>query len=127
MGKVPCLVIQVGTIILSDWKLALKKKHFGALSGHLGKLIFISSDFYWKFQPEGEILSKKVAERAHITIFQTFRICINFYNILKIEPAGPDLPPKTLEEFGGKISGFYAIFHALKTDNFCSMPNVDQK
>ena len=62
-----------------------------------------------------------------MTIFQTFRICINFYHILKIEPAGPDLPPKTLKEVGGKISGFYAIFHALKTDNFCSMSNVDQK
>ena len=63
----------------SFWlKIGFEKKHFGALSGHLGKLIFISSDFYWKFQPEGEILSKKFAKRAHIRIFLAFRICINF-------------------------------------------------
>ena len=56
-------------------------------------LKFCHTYFYWIFHPQGVTIWQFFAVRAHIRIFLAFIICINFYSILKIEPARPHLPP----------------------------------
>jgi len=48
-------------------------------------------NFFSIFHPETLVVSQKFAKSAHIRILLAFRIYINFYSILKIEPATPDL------------------------------------
>ena len=65
--------------------------------------------------------------RAHIRIFLAFRICLNFYPILKIEPARPNLPPKTWGQVQGKKLSIFAIFCGSQPDTFCILSICDQK
>ena len=65
--------------------------------------------------------------RAHIRIFLAFRICLNFYPILKIEPARPNLPPKTWGQVQGKKLSIFAIFCGSQPDTFYILSICDQK
>ena len=65
--------------------------------------------------------------RAHIRIFLAFRICLNFYPILKIEPARPNLPQKTWGQVQGKKLSIFAIFCGSQPDTFCILSICDQK
>ena len=49
--------------------------------------IFIKSASLQFFNQKEWFYLKKIATSAHIRIFQAFRIYINFYSNLKIEPA----------------------------------------
>ena len=76
-------------------------------------LKFCHTYFNWIFHHQGVTFWKKFAVRAHIRIFLAFRICLNFYPILKIEPARPNLPPKTWGQVQGKKLSIFAIFCGL--------------
>ena len=88
-------------------------------------LKFCHTSFYWIFHPQGVTFWRFFAVRAHIRIFLAFRICINFYPMLKIEPARPNLPPKTWGHFQGKKLSILAIFGGSKP--FCILSICDQK
>ena len=65
--------------------------------------------------------------RAHIRIFLAFRICINFYPILEIELARPNLPPKIWGHSQGKKLSIFAIFCGSKPDTFYILSICDLK
>ena len=90
-------------------------------------LKFCHTYFNWIFHHQGVTFWKKNAVRAHIRIFLAFRICLNFYPILKIEPARPNLPPKTWGQVQGKKLSIFAIFCGLQPDTFCILSICDQK
>ena len=64
------------------------------------------------------VLSKKFATSAHIRIFLAFRIYINFYSNLKIEPATPDLHLNFLKCTQCKKSCFLLFFELGNSDLF---------
>ena len=70
------------------------------------------------FHPEKMVLSKKCATSAHIRIFLAFRIYINFYFNLKIEPATPDLHLNFLKCTQCKKSCFLLFFALGNSDLF---------
>ena len=70
------------------------------------------------FNPKGDTFWINFDMRAHIRIFQTFRICINFYAILKIEPAMLDLLSTLLDMLWEQKIGFFAFFGLGKSDTF---------
>ena len=70
------------------------------------------------FHPEKIVLSKKFAMSAHIRIFLAFRIYINFYSNLKIEPATPDLHLNFLKCTQCKKSCFLLFFALGNSDLF---------
>ena len=70
---------------------------------------------------------KKNAVRAHIRIFLAFRICINFFPILKIEPAGPDLLWTFWKCSQSTKLGLFPFFWWSKFDRFYIWPFFDQK
>ena len=70
------------------------------------------------FHPEKMVLSKKFATSAHIRIFLAFRIYINFYSNLKIEPATPDLHLNFLKCTQCKKSCFLLFFALGNSDLF---------
>ena len=61
---------------------------------------------------------KKFATSAHIRIFLAFRIYINFYSNLKIEPATPDLHLNFLKCTQCKKSCFLLFFELGNSDLF---------
>ena len=73
-------------------------------------LNFFNFYFNHNFHTQGDIFEKKFAVRAHIRIFLAFRICINFYPILKIEPAMLDLLSTFLDMLWEQKIGFFALF-----------------
>ena len=70
------------------------------------------------FHPQGGTFWINFDLRAHIRIFQTFRICINFYPILKIEPAMLDLLSTFLDMLWEQKIGFFAFFGLGNSDTF---------
>ena len=90
-------------------------------------LNFCYTYFNWIFHPQGVTFWQFFAVRAHIRIFLAFRICINFYPILKIEPARPNLPPKIWGHSQGKKLSIFAIFCGSKPDTFYILSICDQK
>ena len=113
-------------------QLTEKSPIFGKCCSHFAQNIY-HIHFNWIFHTYGDRFSKKFAVGAPIRIFLAFRICLNFYPILKIEPARPDLPPKTWGQVQGKKLSLFAIFygskHSLwsKPDTFCILSICDQK
>ena len=87
-------------------------------------LKFCHTYFYWIFHPQGVTFWQFFAVRAHIRIFLAFRICINFYSILKIEPARPHLPPKNLGAFSGQEIVYIGHFLWIKTWHFLHFVNL---
>ena len=79
------------------------------------------------FSPSRSYFLKKFAVRAHIRIFLAFRICINFYPILEIELARPNLPPKIWGHSQGKKLSVFAIFCGSKPDTFYILSICDLK
>ena len=84
-------------------------------------LNFFNFYFNPNFHTQGDIFWKKFAVRAHIRIFLAFRICINFYPILEIELARPNLPPKIWGHSQGKKLSVLAILlgQSLTLFTFC--------
>ena len=78
-------------------------------------LNFCYTYFNWIFHPQGVTFWQFFAVRAHIRIFLAFIICINFYSILKIEPARPHLPPKNLGASSGQEIVYIGNFLWIKT------------
>ena len=74
--------------------------------------------FNFIFDPQRDTFWINFAVRAHIRIFQTFRICINFYPILKIEPAMLDLLSTFLDMLWEQKIGFFAFFSLGNSDTF---------
>ena len=75
---------------------------------------FSRSDFYTPclspiFDQVKILLSIKFTVRAHIRIFQSFRICIYFYPTFKIEPARAESSQFIWKCSQSKISDFLAI------------------
>ena len=87
-------------------------------------LNFCYTYFNWIFHPQGVTFWQFFAVRAHIRIFLAFRICINFYSILKIEPARPHLPPKNLGAFSGQEIVYIGHFLWIKTWHFLHFVNL---
>ena len=87
-------------------------------------LNFCYTYFNWIFHPQGVTFWQFFAVRAHIRIFLAFRICINFYSILKIEPARPHLPPKNLGAFSGQEIVYIGNFLWIKTWHFLHFVNL---
>ena len=86
-------------------KCDLKSCIFGHIcSQHF--LEFVKICFSSNFHQEKGIWSKKFATRAHIRIFQGFRICINFYPISKNELARLNL---LSEHLGARFRVFCQI------------------
>ena len=70
-------------------QLTEKSPIFGKCCSHFALNIY-HIYFNWIFHTHGDRFSKKkIAVGAPIRIFLAFRICINFYSTLKIEPASP--------------------------------------
>ena len=90
-------------------------------------LKFCHTYFYWIFHPQGVTFWQFFAVRAHIRIFLAFRICINFYPILEIELARPNLPPKIWGHSQGKKLSIFAIFCGSKPDTFYILSICDLK
>ena len=90
-------------------------------------LKFCHTYFYWIFHPQGVTFWHFFAVRAHIRIFLAFRICINFYPILEIELARPNLPPKSWGYSQGKRLSIFAIFVGQNLTLFTFCPFVTQK
>ena len=80
--------------------------------------IFIKSASLQFFTQKKMVLSKKSATSAHIRIFLAFRIYINFYSNLKIEPATPDLHLNFLKCTQCKKSCFLLFFALGNSDLF---------
>ena len=95
-----------------------------APSLHWNSVIPTSTEF---FTLKELLFDNFFAVRAHIRIFLAFRICLNFYPILKIEPARPNLPPKTWGQVQGKKLSIFAIFCGSQPDTFCILSICDQK
>ena len=81
-------------------------------------LNFCYTYFYWIFHPQGVTFWQFFAVRAHIRIFLAFRIYINFYSNLKIEPATPDLHLNFLKCTQCKKSCFLLFFALGNSDLF---------
>jgi len=79
------------------------------------------------FHPEKMVLPKKFATSAHIRIFLAFRIYINFYSNLKIEPATPDLHFNFLKCTQCKKSCFLLFFALGNSDLFYVWPILTGK
>ena len=79
---------------------------------------FSSNLLHFNFSPRKMVLSKKFATSAHIRIFLAFRIYINFYSNLKIEPATPDLHLNFLKCTQCKKSCFLLFFALGNSDLF---------
>ena len=90
-------------------------------------LNFCYTYFNWIFHPQGVTFWQFFAVRAHIRIFLAFRICINFYPILEIELARPNLPPKIWGHSQGKKLSIFAIFCGSKPDTFYILSICDLK
>ena len=90
-------------------------------------LNFCYTYFNWIFHPQGVTFWKNFAVRAHIRIFLAFRICINFFPILKIEPAGPDLLWTFWKCSQSTKLGLFPLFWWSKFDSFYILPFFDQK
>ena len=90
-------------------------------------LNFFNFYFNHNFHTQGDIFWKEIAVRAHIRIFQAFRICINFCPILKIEPAGPDLLWTFWKCSQSTKLGLFPLFWWSKFDSFYILPFFDQK
>ena len=90
-------------------------------------LKFCHTYFNWIFHPQGVTFWQFFAVRAHIRIFLAFRICINFYPILEIELARPNLPPKIWGHSQGKKLSIFAIFCGSKPDTFYILSICDLK
>ena len=84
-------------------------------------IISISIEFFTHIETD---FQKKFAVGAPIRIFLAFRICINFYSILKIEPARPHLPPKNLGAFSGQEIVYIGHFLWIKTWHFLHFVNL---
>ena len=70
------------------------------------------------FHPEEMVLSKNFATSAHVRIFLAFKIYINFYSNLKIEPATPDLHLKFLKCTQCTKSCFLLFFELGNSDHY---------
>ena len=79
---------------------------------------FSSNLLYFNFSPRKNGFIKKSAASAHIRIFLAFRIYINFYSNLKIEPATPDLHLNFLKCTQCKKSCFLLFFALGNSDLF---------
>ena len=90
-------------------------------------LNFFNFYFNHNFHTQGDIFWIFFAVRAHIRIFLAFRICINFYPILEIELARPNLPPKIWGHSQGKKLSIFAIFCGSKPDTFYILSICDLK
>ena len=80
--------------------------------------IFIKSTLLQFFTQKKWFYQKKSATSAHIRIFLAFRIYINFYSNLKIEPATPDLHLNFLKCTQCKKSCFLLFFALGNSDLF---------
>ena len=92
-----------------------------ASSLHWNSVIPTSTEF---FTLKELLFGNFFAVRAHIRIFVAFIICINFYSILKIEPARPHLPPKNLGAFSGQEIVYIGHFLWIKTWHFLHFVNL---
>ena len=90
-------------------QLTEKSPIFGKCCSHFALNIY-HIYFNWIFHTHGDRFSKKFAVGAPIRIFLAFRICINFYSTLKIEPARQDLPLGAQGCPSGLIFVFLATF-----------------
>ena len=95
-----------------------------APSLHWNSVIPTSTEF---FTLKELLFDNFFAVRAHIRIFLAFRICINFYPILEIELARPNLPPKIWGHSQGKKLSIFAIFCGSKPDTFYILSICDLK
>ena len=107
-------------------QLTEKSPIFGKCCSHFAQNIY-HIHFNWIFHTYGDRFSKKFAVGAPIRIFLAFRICINFYPILEIELARPNLPPKIWGHSQGKKLSIFAIFCGSKPDTFYILSICDLK